>query len=630
MNTVEDALKRIRQCRTAVLGDFTMDFYIEVDGKEGEPSIETGLPTLPVSAWRISPGGAGNVAVNLAALGVKTVKAFGVTGDDMFGDQMLRDLRINGVDTKGIIRQKENWDTHVYTKILDNGQEGRRIDFGSFNSPYKKTEDSVIESLEKVIAETDVVIINQQLKTGIHTSYFRNRLKKFMKKHPSPLYITDSRDFPEDFEGSARKLNTEEALEVLYRAGIELKHCSELDRDKELVRILYTLWKQPVFLTRKEKGIIVYDRKGLYIIPGISITDDIDTVGAGDTALAGISAAWGSGSSPEEAAVLGNLAASVTVQKLHTTGTASGEEIIYAGKKAVYIHNPELAEDDRQASFWNNTEIEVINEPVRNQDFRYIIFDHDGTISTLRQGWEQVMEPVMVEAITGGASVPGGLYEQIRKKVLEFIERTTGIQTLVQMKGLTGLVKEFGIVPENRILDEHIYKKIYNNKLMEMVRKRTEKFRKGELGIDDVTVKNAVPFLEELRQRGAVLFLASGTDQDDVREETELLGYAHLFTGGIFGATGNIQEEPKRKVIASILEKIGTDKSAWILTFGDGPVEIAETKRSGGFTVGIASDEIRRYGLNRTKRTRLIKSGADVIIPDYSQKEKLFTYLGWK
>ena len=106
-----------------------------------------------------------------------------------------------------------------------------------------------------------------------------------------------------------------------------------------------------------------------------------------------------------------------------------------------------------------------------------------------------------------------------------------------------------------------------------------------------------------------------------------MLGYADLFTGGIFGATGDIRNEPKKMVIDSILKKIGQRNTSRILTIGDGPVEIAETKKAGGFTIGIASNEIRRYGLNIAKRTRLIRAGADLVIPDYSQIEDLFTCL---
>ncbi len=625
MSDVRSLLNGASLCRAVVVGDLTLDFYINIDAGSGELSVETGLPTRSVSGYGTFPGGAGNVAVNLAALGVKTVSILGVTGDDMFGYQLLRSLEQQSIDIFGMVCQKEKWDTPVYTKIINDGIEEERLDFGNFNKLQKKTADAVISNLEKVIEKTDIVIINQQLKSGIHTSYFIQLLVEFIKRHNRPIYITDSRDFPEKFTGSCRKINVHEARNVLSRNGIREEQYSGGDRD--FAQILYSLWNKPVFLTRGEKGIMVHDRTGFSNIPGISLSTTLDTVGAGDTTLAGISAALGAGFSASDAAKLGNLAASVTVQKLHTTGTATREEILNMDKEAVYIYNPELAADNRKAVFWNNSEIEIIRKPETNWIYRYALFDHDGTLSTLREGWEHVMEPMMMESITGEAPVPHELYEKILNKVRTFIDKTTGVQTLIQMKGLVNLVQEFNLVQKNQIHNEFEYKKIYNERLMRMVERRTEKFKKGELNIHDVTIKNAVPFLEEMHKRGTILFLASGTDRGDVLREAELLGYADLFTGGIFGATDNVQKEPKKIVINTILEKIGRENSAQILAFGDGPVEIAETKRAGGCTIGIASDEIRRYGLNRSKRTRLIRAGADIIIPDYSEMKELFTVL---
>jgi phosphoglycolate phosphatase-like HAD superfamily hydrolase len=195
------------------------------------------------------------------------------------------------------------------------------------------------------------------------------------------------------------------------------------------------------------------------------------------------------------------------------------------------------------------------------------------------------------------------------------------------MKILAGLIREFGLVPEDKILDEHRYKEIYNNELMEMVRKREEKLQKGELTVNDLTIKNAVPFLEILRNKGIRLYLTSGTDEGDVRHEASVLGYDSLFEGRIFGATGDINAEAKKMVLDSILDSIGSKEAASIVTFGDGPVEIRETHKRGGKTIGVASNELRRYGLNQSKRTRLIKAGADIVIPDFSQHGELLQLL---
>jgi DUF971 family protein len=65
-----------------------------------------------------------------------------------------------------------------------------------------------------------------------------------------------------------------------------------------------------------------------------------------------------------------------------------------------------------------------------------------------------------------------------------------------------------------------------------------------------------------------------------------------------------------------------------LLGFGDGYVEIEELKRVGGIAVGVASDETYRTGINDWKRQRLIRAGADIIIPDYRERDSLLEYLG--
>jgi len=192
------------------------------------------------------------------------------------------------------------------------------------------------------------------------------------------------------------------------------------------------------------------------------------------------------------------------------------------------------------------------------------------------------------------------------------------------------LVSEFGFVPEDQILNEFGYKEIYNNDLIAMVRDREKKLNKGELIVEDLTLKNAVTFLKVLHDRGIKLYLTSGTDEEDVKHEASVLGYDSLFEGRIYGATGDINKEAKKMVLDRILDSFGDSEAASIATFGDGPVEIRETYKRGGITVGIASNELRRFGLNLKKRTRLIEAGADIIVPDFSQQEVLFELLNIK
>jgi phosphoglycolate phosphatase-like HAD superfamily hydrolase len=336
----------------------------------------------------------------------------------------------------------------------------------------------------------------------------------------------------------------------------------------------------------------------------------------------------GAGVCPAEAAEFANFAAAVTVQKLFQTGTASGSEILEIGKDADYIYQPELASDRRRACYFNDTEIELCYESIPPARIKHAVFDNDGTISTLRQGWEQIMTPVMIKAILGDEyeTADETLYHKVRRRVADYIDKSTGVQTILQMEALVEMVNEFGRVPAEEIHDKFGYKEIYNDALMELVNRRIEKFKCGELDINDYTIKGALDFLKMLRKRGIKLYLASGTDRQDVIAESEALGYAELFDGGIYGALGDIAKYSKKMVIEKIMAENSLQGSE-LAVFGDGPVELRECRKRDGIAIGVASDEVRRHGLSIEKRNRLVKAGAHIIIPDFSQYGKLIELL---
>ena len=628
---LQKILNDISSVKIAVLGDFCCDAYWFIDEAMSEISVETNQATRPVRQQRYSLGGAGNVTNNLAAIGIKEIRAFGVIGTDPFGAEMKRIMTATGIDPTNLLVQEEEWYTHTYAKPYIDDFELNRVDFGNYNVLSKATADRLIESLVREIPKVDLVIINQQVPSGIHTEYFRKRLVEVIQSFPKKSFIVDSRNFNDFYDGAIRKMNDTEAARL---CGLDKKP-DEVVLYSEVVtsaKTLYEKFGKPLFITRGSKGSLTIDANGISEVPGLMIISKVDTVGAGDSYLAGAAGALAAGYSMQEAAQLGALVAGVTVQKLFQCGTATPEEILYIGENSDFIYHHELAEEIRMAKYMEETEIEIVEPSILSRDIRpkYAIFDHDGTISTLWEGWEEIMNPMMIKAILGKnyKDADDALYHKVSVRVADFIDKTTGIQTLVQMQGLIALVKEFGCVPENEILDIFGYKKIYNDELLLMVNEREKKLQRGELALDDFTLKNAVPFLMRLYQAGVKLYLASGTDEEDVKNEARALGYDYLFEGRIYGAVGDINKEAKKIVLDKILDSIGTTESGQIITFGDGPVEIRETHKRNGITVGLASNEQRRYGLNAHKRTRLIKAGADIIISDFSQMEQLLELLG--
>lgn len=622
-------LVRIAATRVWVLGDYCLDIYWFVDSSRSEKSLETGLPTRPVRQQRYALGGAGNVVNNLVAAGCRNVRALGVVGDDPWGREMIRLLGQIEANTDDMLVQRDGWATLAYNKPHIEKQESSRFDFGNFNELSSATARTLLARCRARAGDADLVIVNQQVRQGIHTDEFRAGLLALIRDLPEKTFVVDSRHFSECYAGCVMKINDHEAARLCgtVRAPAEL-----VLREEALssAKALYARFKKPVFVTRGSRGLVVVDETGGCEIPGIQVLGQVDTVGAGDSALAGISLALGAGCAPVEAAQFGNFVAGVTIQKLNQTGTACPEEILTIGREQAYVYHPELAEDPRRARHLPGTEFEVVRDLPPGLAVTHVIFDHDGTISTLRQGWHLVMEPMMVRAILGPCyqSADEALYRRAVEAARKFIDDSTGIQTLVQMQGLVDMVRDFGCVPEAEMLDPPGYKAIYNEALMRMVRERLAKLRRKELAVEDFVVKNAVPLLARLHAAGVRLYLASGTDQQDVVDEAAALGYAHLFEGGIFGSVGDVQVEAKRIVLDRILTGIGTGVVRTLATFGDGPVEIRETRKRGGLTVGVASDEIRRYGIDTSKRARLVRAGADIVVPDYSQLDALLRLLG--
>ncbi|MDO9339086.1 MAG: PfkB family carbohydrate kinase [Bacteroidales bacterium] len=625
---LQKILDDISNVKIAVLGDFCLDAYWFIDESKSEMSIETGHMTRPVWQQKYSLGGAGNVTNNLSAMGVKDIRAFGVIGSDPFGAEMIKLMQKAKINTDNILVQEEQWYTHVYTKPYIGDEEQGRIDFGNFNILSEATADELIRKLRDVVLEIDAVIINQQVLSGIHIPYFREELVKLISLFPDKIFISDSRNYSDEYDGAYRKMNDTEAV----------LHCNENKSPSEIVsyaeahdaaQILFKRYQKPLFVTRGSRGSLIVDENGINDIPGLMIISKVDTVGAGDSYLAGAASTLAAGYDMVVAAQIGSFVAGVTVQKLFQTGTATPEEILGIGQDPDYIFSPELSEDIRHANYLTDTEIEIINKWENKLQIRHAIFDHDGTISTLREGWELIMAPMMIKAILGDKYQDADevLYQKVQTRVDEFIDKTTGIQTLVQMKGLIDLIREFNYVPEEKMLDEFGYKQIYNEELLKMVKEREKKLSRGELSLADFTLKNAVPFLQKLYDAGIKLYLASGTDEEDVKNEARILGYDHLFEGRIYGAVGDITKEAKKNVLDRILDSIGESAFGKIATFGDGPVEIRETHKREGVTIGIASNELRRFGLNENKRTRLIKAGADIIIPDFSQFPQLLSLL---
>src|SRR2546427_4340405 len=173
-------------------------------------------------------------------------------------------------------------------------------------------------------------------------------------------------------------------------------------------------------------------------------------------------------------------------------------------------------------------EIEIVNEAIPRGRFRSVLFDFDGTLSLIREGWPQVMTPMMVAALreTGTAESD----EQLTAAVEEFVMRLNGRQTIYQMIQLADEVRRRGGNP----LEPLAYKNRYHDLLMERIRHRLAALQSGVATADEWTVPGSHALLDSLRRRGMTLYLASGTDLKFVRQEAELLGVTPYFGEHIY------------------------------------------------------------------------------------------------
>src|SRR3954468_12627257 len=236
-------------------------------------------------------------------------------------------------------------------------------------------------------------------------------------------------------------------------------------------------------------------------------------------------------------------------------------------------------------------------------EISHVLFDFDGTLSLIRQGWPEVMVPMFVEALP---RLPGETEAELEQLVLDDIMRLNGKQTIYQMIQLADRIRERGGEPDEPLW----YKHEYLRRLDAHIAARTDGLVNRTRPDDQLLVHGTRALLEHLKGRGLNLYLASGTDEPAVKREAELLDVAHYFGANIYGALDDYKSFSKKMVIDRILREHGINGRR-LLAFGDGYVEIENTKQVGGLAVAVASDEANNGsgGGDEGKRRRLLRGG---------------------
>lgn len=257
----------------------------------------------------------------------------------------------------------------------------------------------------------------------------------------------------------------------------------------------------------------------------------------------------------------------------------------------------------------------------KRKSIQYVVFDFDGTLSLVREGWPEVMLPMFIEMLPEQES---DTEESVKKMLLDDIMELNGKQTIYQMMQLSERIKERGGTPEDPLW----YKHEYLRRLNERIQNRKKAILSGEISQDKHVVHGARHMLELLTSKGLPVYLASGTDEPFVKEEARILGLDHYFKGHIYGALDDYKSFSKKMVIERILRENNIPGDS-LLSFGDGYVEIENTKEVGGLAIAVASDEANNGSGNvdEWKRKRLSGVGADVVIADYRDIDVLMSQL---
>jgi FMN phosphatase YigB (HAD superfamily) len=241
----------------------------------------------------------------------------------------------------------------------------------------------------------------------------------------------------------------------------------------------------------------------------------------------------------------------------------------------------------------------------------HVVFDFDGTLSWLRHGWPEIMLRVMQDELPVRA---GETDEDIRRLLNGIIHGLNGRPTILQMIRFAEIVRERG----GSSLDPEMMRARYQDRLDQEIAARTASVRNGMVPRDAFVVHQARALLDKLIADGMTLSVLSSTVVERVREEAEILGLTSYFGGRIFGCVGNPERFSKRAVFEQLLRDHGITGDR-LLSFGDGPVEILDTKQLGGAAIAVCSDEDHNGSgqLNQIKHDQLLAAGADAAVPDF-------------
>ncbi len=325
--TTEDVVASLPSLSALVVGDVCLDRWCYYDPQLAEASRETSIRRVAVVEYERTPGAAGTVASNLAALGVGRVAVLGVIGEDGHGFELEGALDARRIEHSGLVRNPAGL-TFTYTKLINRSSGVEDLPRVDYLSPRDLPEDvtsQVIERFERLALQFEVVLVSDQMEIsagGVVTERLRDAISRFAAGHQEKVIFVDSRARGELFRNVLVKLNEDEAAQACTRLGLKT------DYEKLREHIGYG----SLMVTHGPGGVSVVGGNGITPVPAKSVPNPVDICGAGDSFSAGASLALRLTGDPIQAARFGNLIASITIMQ-RGTGAATPEDVRKTSKQ---------------------------------------------------------------------------------------------------------------------------------------------------------------------------------------------------------------------------------------------------------------------------------------------------------
>ena len=305
----KDLFDKFNGLRILVIGDVMLDAYVM--GKVNRISPEAPVPIVSLENEDARIGGAGNVALNLLALGAKPIIC-GVIGEDSSGDKLLNLFEKNGISTDGLVKSMAR-KTTVKTRVISNKQQLLRIDSESTFPLLESEEIKLNNTIQNIINQGVDGIIFEDYNKGVLTDSVIQNTIKIAKEKDIPTAVDPKKENFLSYKGvSLFKPNLKELKEGL---NINFDFNSNKELFEKGIEVLEEKLQNEIsFVTLSEHGVFIKNQTEKYYVPA-HMRSISDVSGAGDTVIAVATLCLISGASTKQIAEISNLAGGLVCEK---------------------------------------------------------------------------------------------------------------------------------------------------------------------------------------------------------------------------------------------------------------------------------------------------------------------------